>query len=249
MKTGIKKLANTQVGKSAIEKIAMTSLSKGVSGAAAINHVSKLLRSNVITASITTVVIAAPDAYRALISKSISWTQFGKNFTVNAVGVASGTGGWFAGAAIGAAIGSTIPIVGTVAGGVIGGFLGSLGIGMAGSKVTKIAMDRFIEDDAVKMINIVENVVSIVANDYLLTKSEVKKLVKEIRKIITSKWLKDMFKANASSNSSSGSKKFAKQAIETICKKIVSKREKVKIPKNKLVKNVINKMKLVPNFA
>lgn len=109
------------------------SLGKAVYGSAAVNHVAKLLRTNVVTSAVTTVVISAPDFYRAAISGSVSWAQFSKNLMVNGAGVAGGAGGWMGGAAVGAAVGSAFPVVGTAIGGFVGGMLGTMASGAAAS--------------------------------------------------------------------------------------------------------------------
>ncbi len=121
VRSGVKAISGTTIGRQAIHRIAAGSLGKAVYGAAAINHVSKLLRSNVVTATIATAVTSGPDFYRAVFGRSISWRQFTKNISVNIAGVATGAVGWLGGAAAGAAIGSAVPIVGTAAGGVVGG--------------------------------------------------------------------------------------------------------------------------------
>ena len=72
VRSGMKALSSTTIGRQAIHRIAAGSLGKAVYGASAIHHVSKLLRSNVVTATIATAVTSAPDAYRATISRSIS---------------------------------------------------------------------------------------------------------------------------------------------------------------------------------
>jgi hypothetical protein len=69
VRTGVKEVAKTEWGRIAVDKIASASTGKALSGAAATNHVSKLVRSNVITGVVTTVVITGPDFYRAAISK------------------------------------------------------------------------------------------------------------------------------------------------------------------------------------
>lgn len=90
-------------------------------GAAAMNHVSKLLRGNIVTGVVTTLVISSVDFVR-MFQGRCSGAQLFKNVTATASGVAGGTGGWMAGAAGGAALGSLIPFVGTAAGGIIGGY-------------------------------------------------------------------------------------------------------------------------------
>ena len=119
VRNSVRTLSRTPVGREVTHQIATVSLGKSVAGAAAVNHVSKLLRTNAITAAIAAVVTSTPDFYRAIFKRSISWQQFAKNTTINAAGVVTGTAGWIGGAAIG----SAFPGIGTVAGGLIGGIV------------------------------------------------------------------------------------------------------------------------------
>ena len=155
-RSALRSVSSTSAGKKAIERLAQASLGKAVYGAAAVNHVAKLLRSNVITATIATAVTSTPDFYRAAFSGCISWSQFTKNLFVNAGGVAAGAGGWMGGAAAGAALGSAVPVVGTAVGGIIGGIVGALVGGTAGTATTKWVMDGLIEDDAKQMIQLLQ---------------------------------------------------------------------------------------------
>ncbi|HHA2569484.1 TPA: hypothetical protein ACOEOJ_002501, partial [Stenotrophomonas maltophilia] len=91
---GVKFVSQSALGRSAIQKVAQVSLGKAVYGAAAVNHVAKLLRTNAVTGAVTTAVISGPDFYRAAFSRNISWAQFGKNLAVNGASVAGGAGGW-----------------------------------------------------------------------------------------------------------------------------------------------------------
>lgn len=135
-------IARTRIGKSVVEGVATASLGKRVSEAAARNHVSKLLRSNVITSSVTAAVMCVPDFYRAAVDNSISWQQFTKNAVVNVANVAGGAGGAVAGAAAGATLGSAVPIVGTVLGGMLGGLVG----GMAADLMARTIIGEIIQD-------------------------------------------------------------------------------------------------------
>src|SRR5690606_2089523 len=117
----------------------------------------KMLRGNAITGAVSTVVLSSFDVaniYRGRISGS----QLFKNVASTASTVAGGTAGWAGGATVGAAIGSAIPIVGTAIGGVVGGILGSFAGGAAAGKVSGAVLNEFIEDDANKMVKIVEKV-------------------------------------------------------------------------------------------
>lgn len=83
-----------------------------------------------ISGTMTTIVVFGPDVCRAFQGK-ISGAQLTKNALVNAAGLA------------GSALGSVVPVIGTVA------------VGSTFSFVAKKLLDKFIEDDAVKMFRIV----------------------------------------------------------------------------------------------
>lgn len=230
---GVKFVAQTEVGRQAITAIAQASLGKAVYGAAAINHVSKLLRSNVITSAIALGVTTAPDMYRAIISQNISWAQFSKNLAINTASVAGGAGGWFGGAAAGAAIGSWIPGIGTAIGGVVGGIAGALGGGYAAGKAAKGILDEFVEDDAKEMIRILEKEAQQSANNHLLTKDEVEnKLVPAIKNTVSAEWLRDMY---GSSSYDSGRARFARDMLDSECMNILKSRPYVKTPSEEIL--------------
>lgn len=230
---GVKFVAQSSIGKKAIEKIAQASLGKMVYGAAATNHVAKLLRSNVVTSVVTTVVISTPDFYHALFSKRISWSQFGKNLTVNGAGTAGGAGGWFAGAAAGVAIGSVIPVVGNVAGGVIGGFIGALAGGAAASAASKYTLDLLVDDDSVEMLRLLQDkYLPELASDYLLSEKEVEALIGRLGEKIDDEFLRDMYQAE-------DKKAFVYAAFEPICEEIVAKRPKISLPDETTVRALL----------
>ena len=124
----VTKIYSTKAGKDIIEKMASAIFKKAIHGAAAKNVVSKLLRSNTVTATVTSIILTIPDAYKVIISNKISPEQFSKNLAVTVSGVAGGVGGSIggtaAGAAIGGAIGSIVPGAGTVAGAALGAKIG-----------------------------------------------------------------------------------------------------------------------------
>lgn len=232
---GVKSAAKTKVGKIAIEKIASASLGKAVYGAAAVNHVSKLLRSNAITGAVTVSVLTLPDLYRASISKNTSWAQVGKNLVVNASGVAAGTAGWMGGSIAGAALGSVVPVLGTAAGALVGGIVGALGAGMGGSAATKYAMDYLVEDDAKEMCAIVEAELPIVAFDYLLTVDEFNGFAEQAYKQLSPNLLKVMY-------ASKDRKKFVSDKFASLAETIAKKRPKVEVPSDAKVRAFIDEM-------
>lgn len=241
VRCGIKPLYGTAIGKSAIEAIARASLGKAVYGAAAVNYVSKLMRSNVVTSSVTTVIMTAPDFYRAAIARNISWAQFGKNLAVNVAGIAGGVGGWAAGAAAGAALGSVVPLVGTALGGIAGGLLGALGGGVGASKVAKTGLDQFIKDDSKEMIELLEQVAEDICMDYLLSEEEVTLFIEHIKSTVDASWLRTMYGAG---KTNFARKRFVKETLSEFCDTLLSRRKRIETPPLELyyeeVSNFIN---------
>lgn len=108
---------------------------KGIHGAAAMNHLSKVFRGNLVTMAVTTTILSAGSVYDILNGR-ISGGQLLKN-----IGTAGSSVG---GAIIGASVGSVVPVVGTFVGGLVGGWLGG--------KASKKVLDQFIEDDMVQLL-------------------------------------------------------------------------------------------------
>ncbi|EKT4487713.1 hypothetical protein [Shewanella algae] len=194
-------------------------------GAAAMNHVSKLLRGNIVTGVVTTLVISSVDFVR-LFQGKVSGAQLFKNVATTASGVAGGTGGWMAGAAGGAAIGSAIPVIGTAAGGIIGGLLGAFAGGTAASKVATTILDEFIEDDAKEMLSIVEKVFGDLAFNYLLSEEEAKEAIDEFKSGDIPDFLRDMYASDSRVS-------FAERKLEPIIIEIAKNRKVISLPTEK----------------
>lgn len=191
-------------------------------GAAAMKSAAKMLRGNAITGVVSVVVLSSFDVANIFRGR-ISGSQLFKNIANTASTVAGGTAGWVGGATAGAAIGSAIPIVGTAIGGVVGGILGSFAGGAAAGKVSGAVLNEFIEDDANKMVKIVEKVFTQLAEDYLLNKKEAENIIDKLKDKLTGKLLKDMF-------ASSNRERFAKNILEPLVEEEVKKRRVIKIP-------------------
>ncbi|OBT32255.1 hypothetical protein [Vibrio splendidus] len=191
-------------------------------GAAAMNHVSKLLRGNIVTGVVTTLVISSVDFVR-MFQGRCSGAQLFKNVASTASGVAGGTGGWMAGAAGGAAVGSAIPVIGTAAGGIIGGLLGAFAGGTAANAAANAILDEFIEDDAKEMLDIVENVFGELAFDYLLNEEEAEAVIDEFKSEDVPDFLRDMFAA-------SSRRGFAKDKFEPMIQNIAKNRNIIHLP-------------------
>ena len=219
VRNSVQAISRAPVGREVARRIATGSLGKSITGAAAVNHVSKLLRTNAITAAVAAVVTSTPDFYRAVFKRSISWQQFAKNTAINATGVITGTAGWIGGAAIG----SVFPGVGTVIGGLVGGVLCSLGAGIGGTTAAKFLLDKFVKDDLERLITILQKEIERLASEYMLTEGEFKSILTEINEKVNPKWLRRMFKQKDPSI-------FLRVEFEHLFKEIVRKRPKVSLP-------------------
>ena len=219
----VKAAYKTKLGKTFISKLASASLGKTVGGQAAMNHVAKLGRTNVVSGTVSTVVMAGPDFYRAAFAKNISWKQFGKNVAINGAGVAGGAGGWAGGAIAGAAMGSVVPIIGTAAGAIAGGILGSLGGGLLASKGTQLALDQMMDDDAVGLAKQMPQWLAPLAEDFLLSEEEVKSFCEAIQPQLTGKFWKALYKT-------SDRPRFVYQSFEPACETLVKARPPLTMP-------------------
>jgi hypothetical protein len=241
-RNGVRVVASTTAGRSAIQYVAQASLGKAIYGAAAVNHVARLLRTNVITSTVVVAVTTAPDFYRAALARSMSWQQFTKNGIVTVGGVGGGVAGWMVGAGFGAAVGSAVPIVGTAAGGIIGGLAGALGGGWLASWGTKAGMDQLMEDDAQAMLRLLQAAVEDLAEDHLLAEKEIEELAGQVKATVNAKWLRSMYQAGTSSCPEADREAFAYGAFDEACLGIAKKREKVALPPPEEVAGVIGQL-------
>lgn len=197
-------------------------------GAAAMKSAAKMLRGNAITGAVSVVVLSSFDIVNIFRGR-ISGSQLFKNIANTASTVAGGTAGWVGGATAGATIGSVVPIVGTAVGGFVGGLVGSFVGGSAAGKVSKVVTDKFIEDDANKMVSIIEKVFSKIAEEYLLNQKEAENIIDNLRNKITGSTLKNMF-------ANSNREKFAKDLLIDIVENEVKKRKRIPMLTNKDMK-------------
>jgi hypothetical protein len=230
VRRGVKTVSRSSIGRGAVQRIASGSLGRAVYGAAAVNHVSKLLRTNAVAATVATVATAGPDFYKAALDRSISWKQFTKNLSVNGVGIAAGSAGWLSGSAIGAAVGSAIPIVGTAAGGIAGGLLGAFGIGTAGSAAAKALADRVVDDDSQTMLRLMQDEVQSLAFEYMLSEPEIETLVKEVAVTVTPEWLRQIYKEANGLEDDATTRRCLRDALRPNFDALTKARPKVTLP-------------------
>lgn len=191
-------------------------------GAAAMSYVSKLLRGNIVTGVVTTLVISSVDFVR-IFQGRCSGAQLFKNVASTVSGVAGGTGGWMAGAAGGAVVGSAVPIIGSAVGGIIGGLLGAFAGGTVANAAATVILDEFIEDDAKEMLAIVEKEFGQLAFDYLLNEDEAESVIDEFKSKDVPDFLRDMYASN-------NRKVFAINEFEPMIKNLAKNRKVISLP-------------------
>lgn len=220
-----------QMGSQLASQVAKGISGRTLSGAAATSHVARLLRGNVATAAVTTLVLSSVDVYR-LCDGSISGSQAFKNVTNIAVGVVGGTGGWIAGATAGAAAGSVVPVVGTAAGALIGSVIGAFGLGTLASWGSGAALDALIDDDAKEMASILEKSMGVCALAYLLSEAEMKEFVGVLTGSDLPKLLRAVYRSD-------DRKAFCDEHCSKALDTLVRRRPKVRLPAPEVVNEAL----------
>ena len=196
---------------------------KPIYGAAAMKSAAKLLRGNIITATISLTIFTVPDIidiFRGRIS--------GKQLLKNIAGTAGGIGGGMAGAAAGAAVGSIIPGPGTIIGGIVGAVGGSIG----GSLGADALADLIAEDDADDMLDIITVEFQNLAEEYLLNNNEANNVSIALQEQLTANELKNMFSA-------SNQHEYARDMVENLIKDEIDKREDIVIPSDEILSETL----------
>lgn len=194
-------------------------------GAAAMKSASKMLRGNIITGAVSAAALSSVDVVNIFKGK-ISGAQLFKNVTNTVSALAGGTAGWVGGVSAGATIGSVVPVVGTVIGGFVGGLVGSAVAGGTARGASNKLLSGFIEDDANKMVKIIQNEFVKMASDYLLNEKEATKVTDNLQNELNVSVLKNMF-------ASSNREQFAHDLLIDLIEIEVKKRKKIKMPSPK----------------
>lgn len=193
-------------------------------GVSAMNNVSKLLAGNIIASTVSLIILSTGDIIDIFRGR-ISGEQLIKDVAVTGATIAGGSVGWTAGNIIGSAVGGAVAGVvtggaGTVAGAKvgakIGGFVGSVAGGATAGEVTHTVLDEVIEDDAVKIMRIVEQEFVFICEQYLLTENEVYACLPLLKERLTSKEIKNIF---ASENRELYAQKIIMDCVNSILQK------------------------------
>lgn len=145
-------------------------------GAAASKNLAKLLRGNFITQVITVLVLSSNDIWHYAQGK-ISGKQLFKEVTTLVSGLIGGS-----------VVGALLVPLGPI-GIIIGGIIGT---GLSSEAMRRL-LNQFIEDDAVKLIEIVNSRLTVLANEYLLSKSELDLVVEVLRGCLVYSKLLEMY--------------------------------------------------------
>ena len=187
-------------------------------GSAASNNLSKLLRGNLIVSAVTSLVLSSQDILNFVTGK-ISGKQLFKEVTTIVSGVAGTTVGATGTTALAGALGLSLGPIGAAVTSIVGGIIGG---GMS-TAVSRTILDRFIEDDAIELVRIINKQFSILAFDYLLSEEEIELSLEVLRECLIQSKLLEMFAAK-------NRELFADELIFKCINSVIIWRTKVSVP-------------------
>ena len=187
-------------------------------GAAASNNLAKLLRGNLIVSAVTTLVLSSQDILNFVTGK-ISGKQLFKEVTTIVSGVVGTTVGATGTTALAGALGVSLGPIGAAVTSIVGGIIGG---GMS-TAVSRTILDRFIEDDAIELVRIINKQFSILAFDYLLSEEEIELSLEVLRGCLIQSKLLEMFAAK-------NRELFADELIFKCINSVIIWRTKVSVP-------------------
>lgn len=214
--------------KMASKKMAATITKKAMIGSIATKKGMMLLNANTVTGALVTGRMSAEDIARTVKGKMSSQQLF-KNVAKTAAIVAGG----ITGTIIGSAVGLTIPNVSTAIVSLIGGIIGLIIGSSSASKITKRVLDFFIRDDALQMLDIFNERLMILAEEYLLNKEELEQALLDFEALHNmSKTLKEMYLAN-------NQQQFADNLIHRELTRIIKLRMYLHVPTNEEIYEIL----------
>lgn len=206
-----------------IRKYLLEGLNSGVqiNGAAGSNNLPKLIRSNIISGTVLVLVISGPTCIEMFRGR-VSAQQLFKQVMEVASGLCGGLVGAAAGSSVGKTIGTAVGVTLGPAGGLAGGIIG----GTITSKLASKLLNTFLEDDAKKMVEILEEVFPRLVEEYLLSQEEVKLVLDELNRELAKGALLEMYASNDRF-------RFANNILVLNIQKIISWRVKIFLPNEK----------------
>ena len=179
----VTKLLPTSVRRNMSEIIGNTA---PIYGASSSNNLAKLLRTNFIVQAVSILVLSSTDIFNYARGKISGKQLFKEVATISGGIVGTASAGSLSGSlALSASLGPIGIGVATIIGSIIGGGIST--------SLTRKLLDSFIEDDAVKLIKIINSRLSILAQDYLLSQEELELVVDILRECLVKSKLLEMF--------------------------------------------------------
>ena len=187
-------------------------------GSAASNNLAKLLRGNLIVSAVTSLVLSSQDILNFVTGK-ISGKQLFKEVTTIVSGVVGTTGGATGATALIGALGLSLGPVGAAVTSIVGGIIG----GGMGTSISREILDKFIEDDSIELVRIINKRFSILAFEYLLSEEEIELSLEVLRGCLIQSKLLEMFAAK-------NRELFADELILKCINSVIIWRTKVRVP-------------------
>lgn len=187
-------------------------------GSAASNNLAKLLRGNLIVSAVTSIVLSSHDIFNFVTGK-ISGKQLFKEVTTIVSGVVGTTGGATGATALASALGLSLGPIGAAVTSIVGGIIGG---GMS-TVASRDILDRFIEDDSIELVRIINKQFSKLAFDYLLSKEEIELSLEVLKGCLIHSKLLEMF-------ASKNKELFADELIIECINSVIMWRTKVRVP-------------------
>ena len=205
--------------KAVIKKMAGSATKKAMYSSVVAKKAITLLNANVVTGAIVTGVMSSIDIVRT-IKGQMSPAQLFKNVSKTAASVA----GSIIGLIIGGGIGFTIPNVSTAVISLIGGIIGLILGSIVTTKIVKRILDLVIKDDAVKMLEIFNDQLAKLSEQYLLNEQELQQVLHDFNEIY------NMPEEMRAMYAASDRAVFAKEMIEKELNRIVRMRMYLQVP-------------------
>lgn len=215
------------LGKKATKLIASSiNGGKQVSTAAAKKLLTQYLGKDLITGTVTVVVLSAKDI-KEIFRGRISGGQFIKNVSTVTASVVGGAVGKIGGAVIGGAIGTAIaPGPGTVIGSKVGETIGAVAGGVLGGKAADGVADQLVEDDSEQLLRVIEVAFSKLCREYLVSAKEAEEIADRLNDVLDENELKEMYQ-------SLNRMEYAYSVLEPLFEETVRDRTPIALPTDK----------------
>ncbi|WP_339263205.1 hypothetical protein MKY07_16645 [Solibacillus sp. FSL W7-1472] len=175
---GIASAVKKNGAKAVVKRMASTATKKAMYSSVIAKKAITLLNANVVTGAIVTGVMSSVDIVRA-IKNQMSPAQLFKNISKTAASVA----GSIIGLIVGGGIGLSIPNVSTTVISLIGGIIGLIIGSILTTTLVKKVLDLFIKDDAVKMLEIFNEELINLVEQYLLNEKELQLVLSDFNEM------------------------------------------------------------------